>query len=157
RIGVALEERLRRDEHARRADAALQGGVLQEFLLQRMELVAVRHALDRLYRLPAHLGAERQARAHEAPVDRDAAGAAVAGGAAFLGAGEMQLVAQDLEQRLVSLAEKLHGIAVQCHRYVNLGHQFFLRARSSAISAARRAITPQTLIRYSFVPRLSSI
>ena len=37
-----------------------------------------------------------------------------------------------------------------------LCHQFFL-ARSSAICAARRASTPATLMRYSLVPRLSSI
>jgi len=39
---------------------------------------------------------------------------------------------------------------------VDLGQQFSF-ARSSAIRAARRASTPATLIRYSRVPRLSSI
>src|SRR5262249_47323126 len=66
-------------------------------------------------------------------------------------------VAQDLEQRLARFAQELDGVAVERRRYMNLGHQSVLRARSSAISAARRAITPATLIRYTFVPRLSSI
>jgi hypothetical protein len=67
--------------------------VLQELALQRVQLVAFGHALDRLDRLALHLGAENQARAHQPPVDRYAAGAAVARGTAFLRAGEMQLVA----------------------------------------------------------------
>src|SRR4029077_14572116 len=89
RIGVALEERLRRDEHARRADAALERGVLEELLLQRVELVALGHALDRLYRSSLQLGAEDQAGAHQPAVDGDAAGAAVAGSAALLGTRQM--------------------------------------------------------------------
>ena len=42
-------------------------------------------------------------------VDDDAAGAAVAGCAAFLAAGQAQHVAQRVEQRLLRLAEELDG------------------------------------------------
>src|SRR5688572_24883785 len=157
RIVVAFQQRLRRDQHARRADAALERGVLEELALERVQLVAVGHALDRLNRLAVQLGAKHQARAHQPAVHRHAARAAIAGRAAFLGAGQVQLVAQDLEQRLARLAQKLDVVAVQLRLYVYFGHQFAPRARLSAISAARRAITPATLIRYSFVPRLSSI
>ena len=62
----------------------------------------LRHALDGGDRLALGLHAEHQARAHQPAVDGDAAGAAVAGGAAFLGAGEAELVAQDVEQRLLA-------------------------------------------------------
>src|SRR5439155_16401013 len=101
RIGVAIEQRLGRDEEARRAEAALQRRVLEELLLQRVQLLALSQALDRLDRLALGLGAEHQARADEPPVDDDAAGAAIARAAAFLAAGEMQVVAQHVEQRLL--------------------------------------------------------
>ena len=67
-----------------------------------------------------------------------------------------ELVAQHVEQRLLRLAQELDGIAVDGRRDVMFRHQPFL-ARSSAICAARRASTPATLMRYSLVPRLSSI
>src|SRR5581483_3065853 len=156
RVGLPVEQRLRSDQEAGRADPALQRSVLQELALQRVQLLAACHALDGADRLAVRLDAQHQARADEAPIDGDAAGAAIAGGASLLGAGEPQLVAQDVEQRLLRLAEELHLVPVHRRRYVVLRHQLFL-ARSSAICAARRASTPATLIRKSLVPRLSSI
>src|SRR5207247_5659960 len=68
-----------------------------------------------------------------------------------------QLVAQRVEQRLLRFGKELVLVAVDGRRHVILfGHQFCL-ARSSACCAVRRASTPATLIRYSLVPRLSSI
>src|SRR5947207_14573521 len=121
-----------------------------------MQLLPARHALERADRFALGLHAQHQAGADEPPVDGDAAGAAIAGRAAFLGTGQPQLVAQDIEQRILCLAQELDRIAVDRRRYVMFRHQPFL-ARSSAICAARRARTPATLIRYSLVPRLSSI
>jgi hypothetical protein len=102
------------------------------------------------------LAAEDEAGADEAAVQRDAAGAAVARGAAFLAAREMERVAEHVEQRVLRLAEELDLVPVHRRRDVVLGHQFSL-ARSSAINAARRASTPATSVRNSMVPRLSSI
>src|SRR5216684_4461951 len=48
RIGVLGEQRARRHQEARRADAALECGHLDELLLQGMQLVAVGHAFDGL-------------------------------------------------------------------------------------------------------------
>src|SRR4030095_8065179 len=89
-------------------------------------------------------------------VERDTASPAVAGGAAFLAAGHIERVPEDVEQRLLRLAEKLDRVAV--HRCLDmvLGHQLVL-ARSSASRAARRVSTPATWTRNSTVPRLSSI
>src|SRR5204863_7833463 len=79
------------------------------------------------------------------------------GGAAFLGAREHQLVAQRIEQRLLRFGEELVLVTVDGRRdVIFFGHQFCL-ARSSACCAVRRASTPATLMRYSLVPRLSSI
>ena len=86
--------------------------MLEELLLQRMQLGALRHALDGLDRAALGLGAEHQAGADQAAVEQHAAGAAVAGRAAFLAAGQVELVAQHVEQGLLGLAEELHRIAV---------------------------------------------
>ena len=68
------------------------------------------------------LGAEHQAGADEPAVDRDAAGAAVAGAAAFLRAGQAQAVAQHVEQRLVGLADEFDGVAVDRGCDMNARH-----------------------------------
>src|SRR4029450_9556924 len=112
RILVLLKQGARRDQEARRTDTALQGRVLDELALQRVELVAVRHALDGLDLAAPGVGAEDEAGANELAVEHDAAGAAVAGAAPFLGAGEAQPVAQDVEQRLTRLADEVYGVAV---------------------------------------------
>src|SRR5262249_50447824 len=105
-------------------------------------------------RLAVGLHAQHQAGAHQPAVDRDAARTAVAGRAALLSAGQPQLVAQAVEQGLLRVAQELDGIAVDGGSYMVFGHQTFL-ARSSAMSAVRRARTPGAWMRYSLVPRWS--
>src|SRR5262249_55609104 len=130
--------------------------MLQEFPLQRMQIMTPGHALDRLDRAAFGLDRKHQARADQAAVNDHAAGAAIARAASLLAAGQMQIVAQHVEQGELRLAHELGGLAVDLRRYVMLAHQRPL-ARSKAIVAARRASTPATLVRYSIVPRLSSI
>src|SRR5665811_1216961 len=50
RIRIAVQQGLGRDQQARRAEAALERRMLEEFPLQRVEIMAPRHALDRLDR-----------------------------------------------------------------------------------------------------------
>ena len=57
------------------------------------------------------------------PSTDDGAGAAVAGRAAFLAAGQAQHVAQHVEQGLLRLAQELDRLAVDRGRYVMLAHQ----------------------------------
>src|SRR5438132_12502869 len=130
--------------------------MLEESLLQRMQRLALGHALDRLDAPAADLAAQHEAGTDQAAVERDAAGAAVAGGAAFLAAGEVQGVAQHVQQCLFGLAQELDRVAVHDRFDVVFGHQLVL-ARSSAIRAVRRASTAATSVRNSMVPRLSSI
>src|SRR5262249_34947576 len=156
RVRIVVEQRLRRDQEARRADAALECCEFQEFLLERMQLVSVGDALDCADVAALGLGAQHQAGADDATVERHGAGAAIAGAAALLAAGEAEAVAQHVEQGLVDLAEIRDRVAVDGGGNLDLGHQFPL-ARLSAISAVRRASTPATLMRNSLVPRLSSI
>src|SRR5262245_13299739 len=88
RVLVLCEQSAGRDQKARRADAALERGMLDEFALQRMKLVAIRHALDGLDLASFGFSTEHEAGADELAVDDDAASAAVAGAAALLGARE---------------------------------------------------------------------
>src|SRR5262249_40304561 len=153
-IRVPFEEGLRCDEKSWRADAALECGVLEKLLLERVERLAPGHPLDRLDPAPADLAPEDEAGADQPSVECDAAGPAVAGRAAFLAARQVERVAQHVEQRLLRLAQKLHLVSVHRRHDVVLGHQRVL-ARSSAINAVRRASTPATSMRNSMVPRLS--
>ena len=75
--------------------------------------------------LPLALDAQHQAGAHQPAVDGDAARAAVAGRAAFLRAGQSELVAQDIEQRVLRLAQELDRVAVDRCGDMMLCHQAF--------------------------------
>src|SRR5579862_6379613 len=61
RMRVMVEQRLGRHQEARRADAALQARVLEELLLQRMQLGALREALDRFDLVALGFDPEHQA------------------------------------------------------------------------------------------------
>src|SRR5262245_61752254 len=123
RARIAVQQRLGSDQQARRAEAALQRRMFQEFSLQRMQIVPARHALDRLDPVAFGLDRKHQARADQAAVDRHAARAAVARAAALLAASQIKLVTQDVEQRELRLAQKLRGLAVDDGRYVMLAHR----------------------------------
>src|SRR5450759_5332609 len=77
RVRIAVKQGLGRDQQARRAEAALKRRMLEEFPLQRVEIMAPRQALDRLDRVTFGLDRKHQARADQATVDHYAAGAAV--------------------------------------------------------------------------------
>ena len=92
-----LDQRGCRQQHARRADAALGSAVVLERLLQSAQR-AVGQTLDGGDRPAGGLTDRGQAGAHRDAVDQDGAGTAVAGIAADLGAGEPQVLAQHLRQ-----------------------------------------------------------
>src|SRR5262249_49631009 len=81
--------------------AALRRAELGERLLQRMQLAAVRHALDGLDLAALALDRQGEAGQDGLTVDEHRAGAALAELAAVLGAGELEVLAQYLEERLV--------------------------------------------------------
>ena len=82
-----------------RAIAALERIALDEGGLQRVELVALGQAFDRRDLAAFHQGGERQAGLHALAVHQHRAGAALAEAAALLRAGQMQVLAQGVEQR----------------------------------------------------------
>ena len=99
------------------------------------------------------LHAQHQAGADQPAIADDAAGAAIAGGAAFLAAGQVQRVAQDVQHRFLRLAQELDRLAVDGGGDMMLAHisepllVVMPCARSNAMAAVRRASTPATLVR----------
>jgi hypothetical protein len=119
-VAVAAHHVDRRHDHAGRAEAALQRVILVKRLLHRMQRVALRQALDGDHL--AVLAGERQHRArfHADTVEMHRAAAALAGVAAHMGAGEAQMLAQELNQQGASL--HLAGNALAVHRHAHDGH-----------------------------------
>ena len=116
--------------------------MLVERLLQRMERLAVRQALHRLDLVAVHLRREQQARAHGGAVDGDGAGAADAVLAAEVGAGQVEVVAQEVGQRLAHLDGLLVNAAVDGDADDALDHRgASVAARSAARPSARRVST----------------
>src|SRR5260370_20634678 len=111
RVRIAIQQRFRRHQEARRADTALQARVLEELLLQDVQVIRGRESLDRLDLLALHLGTHYQARACGPPVHDNSARAAVTGQAPFFATGQVELVAQAFEQALTRLAPALHRVA----------------------------------------------
>src|SRR6266542_5975769 len=84
----ALEELGGRHDHARRAEAALQAVLFPEAFLDRMQLAVLGHALDGLHLRALALDGQERTGLHRQAVDVHGAGAALAGVAAHVGAGE---------------------------------------------------------------------
>ena len=82
------------NQHARRARAALGRAVAQEGPLQAVEASLPGEALHGFHVAPCGLGHGHHAAAHLGAVEQHRAGAAVAGVAAYLGAGEPEIVAE---------------------------------------------------------------
>jgi hypothetical protein len=85
--------------HAGRAEAALQGVVIDERLLHRMEPLALGESLDRRDLLAACIHREGHAARDDFAIEPHGTCGARAAVAADLGAGESELVAQHFHQR----------------------------------------------------------
>ena len=111
-FGVLREERGARDHEARRAEAALQRVLLDEGLLQRAHLLRRAEALDGRDLVPLGVGREHQAGLHRLAVEQHRAAAAAAAVAHLLGARQVEVVAQRVEQRDARLDGELPDRAV---------------------------------------------
>ncbi len=99
-----------------------------------MELRPLRDAFDGGDGLSFQLHREQQAAELRFAADEHRAGAAFAELASVLGAGELQVLAQDLQQRLVHRHQELFLFAVdlQCqHDALDLAQHFVLHVESS--------------------------
>src|SRR5205807_7531647 len=100
REGRAPQQVVSGHDQARRAEAALDGPTLQESVLDRVQAVPVREALDRRHPAALGLAREHEAGADQGVVEVDRAGPALALLARVLGAGQAHALAQDVEQAL---------------------------------------------------------
>ncbi len=140
---IAREEIARRHQHAGRADAALRGAVAMEGELQRVEGTALGQALDRDDLAARRLPGGHEAGANLLAVHQHRAGAAVARVAADLGAGQAQLLAQDLGQPCRRRDGKRDAAAVDFEAQEGLlgvhgAAPSSLSARRTSVNAASR-------------------
>ena len=108
RLGLGLDERRRRDDLPRRAEAALERVGADEGVDERM----VAQAFDRRHLALADGVHERDAREHRHAVELHRAGAAVPLAAGDLRAGQSEVLAQGLGQGAADRGVDLAGRAV---------------------------------------------
>ena len=113
---VLVQQRLGGDQESGRAVSALGGAQISERFLQRVQAAVAGKAFDRRDRTAVAVDAEHEAREHRLAVEQHGAGAAFAQLAAVLGAAQVQVFTQNLEQRLVRRERDLGRFAVQRDR-----------------------------------------
>ena len=111
-VRLIVEKLFGGDDEAGGADAALEGGVFEERLLQGVEFAVAGDAFDGGDAATFGFDSEDQAGGDDVAVENDSAGAAVAVVAAFLGTREADDVAEDFEETLARLAEEVDLLAV---------------------------------------------
>ena len=143
-----LQQRLSRDHHARRADAALQPAVLQQFLLNGVQLTTLGDTFHRLHRLALHLGSQHQAGTHQPIIDQHGTRPAITGIATDLGTYELKLIAEHLGQHLPGRAQKCSALTINRglhgHFVQRLVHERASVIRCCALAMARATSTPTT-------------
>src|SRR5438552_5277738 len=117
---LLFEERLRGDENSGSAVAALRGAEVGEALLQGMEAAISGKPLDRGDVPRVALRRQHEARQHRVAVEEDRARTALAKLAPVFGAGQLKVLAQYLEQGLVTVRQDLDGLAVHRTREAEL-------------------------------------
>ena len=154
RVGVAVEQRPGGHHHARGAEAALQAVALHEALLHRVELAVLLEALDRADLVAAGHRGEHGAGLHRLAVQPDHAGAAVAGVAAPVRAGQAEVVAQEVHEQQPALDLAGDLVAVDGHRHLH-GQLSSVDAGDRARRSARRVSSSARWRLYSALPRRS--
>ena len=115
-MGLSREQLVRRQQHARRAEPALERVLRAEGVLQVGDRAALGEALDRLHAAAVGLGGEHQAAAHGRAVHAHGARAADAVLAAHVRAREPEVVAEEVDEVLARLDVSGHGRAVDGQR-----------------------------------------
>src|SRR5215475_13284088 len=149
---------MRAKNHAGRAEAALQAvHHAKAFLQCRQRAVGIGHALDGRDIRALRLHGEHGAALHAHAVDIDGAGAAMGGLAADMGAGHLQVLADEMHEQRARLDEAFDLGAVDLHGHMRLCHYPLLYlARPAARCSARVTMMPPTCFRYSTGPRASA-
>ena len=101
--------------------------MFEKFLLQRVQVVAVGHALDGIDGTAFGFDAHYKARTDKTSVQHHAARPAIARRATFLAARQLHFIAQDVQKGLTRLAQKFNGFTVDRRRHVVFRHRSFLQ------------------------------
>src|SRR6056297_3272802 len=142
-VGVVPVHGLGGHDHAGDAETALDPATFQEAVLNGAELTAGGEPLHGLDVRAPRLGREVEAGVYRVSIDDDSTGAAFADAAAELRALELEVVAQEIEQR--DMGQDLPGNGLAVHGEVKshrLSHSWppeggFLRARATARPSRR--------------------
>src|SRR5580658_4594181 len=149
-VGVDGEERGGLHDEPRRAETALEAVRIPHRLLQRAQPAVRGQPLDRRYLAAGGLDRQHQARAHRPAVDDDRARTADPVLAADVGAGEIEVIPQEVRQRLARLRRAGACRAVDPHGDAGFsyGHQLLpLAALSIAARRPRRTTVAATVFR----------
>jgi len=111
-LRVLVEQCFGGDEKPWRAVAALRRAKVGECVLQRVEPSVADQPFDRRHVAAAAVDAENETRQYRLTVEQHGARAALAELAAMLGAAQIQVFTQDLEQRFVRRERDLGRFAV---------------------------------------------
>jgi hypothetical protein len=135
-----VEQVLRAHEHPRRAIAALESVERAERLLQGLKLSVCRQPFHGLDARSVGLDGEHHAALDRDPVDDHGAGTAVAGVAADVGPGQVEIVPNEVHEQATHLDVALMAFAVDLDRDSpaadRLDHDVaFSTARTATISA----------------------
>src|SRR5580658_3157711 len=147
---MVAEERGSLHDETRRAETALEAMRIPHRLLQCAEPAVRGQPLDRRYLAAGGLDRQHQARAHRPPVEDDRARAADPVLAADVGAGEVEVIPQEVRQRLARLRRTRARRAVdpQGDAGWSYGHQLLpLAALSIAARRPRRTTVAATVFR----------
>ena len=152
-VGVVLQQRVRRQQHAGRAVAALQAVLIPEPLLERVQRAALRQPLDREDLVAVGLHREHRAGLHRAlAVHDDDAAAAARRVAADVRAGQPAVFAQEVREQRARLDVPLVADAVDLD-------VIFMPAPPAAPApdaAPGATSTPARCFLYSTLPRRSA-
>ena len=138
---------MRADQHAGCAEAALQRIAPPERVLQIGDDAGIRNAFDGLYVGAVALHRQHQAAAHHRVIEQHRAGAAYALFAADMRAGEPEIVAQEIDQRLAGLDPFADLLAIDAHPDLEnaFAHGEAAKRELSRLNSIRIVPTPRRL------------
>src|SRR6266545_284667 len=141
------KERAGAHDDPRRAIAALEAVLGPEGLLERMQRLAGRRdSLDRADLVAVGLDRQHEAGADRLAVDEHCAGAAHAVLAADVGAGEIQVLTQEVRERRAHVHAAV--VLLSVHLQPQWALHPALRQRDSAVASTRSARVAATVLRY---------
>src|SRR4029079_7151069 len=155
RVRIAVQQRAGGEHHARRAEAALQAVLLHEALLDGIEHPVALEALNGRDLVARSACRQHRARLHRLAVHQHDARAAVGRVAAPVRAGQVEVVADEVDEQRARLDVGAALLAVDGQGDL---HQFSSRSARAVAVRSARSVSPRARWRlYSSDPRWSEV